>query len=331
MDNFTHSLAGWALSRAGLVKKTGLATATLVIAANLPDIDAVASVLGTRSLAIRRGVTHGPLALLILPLLLTWAMIAVDGWQTRRGKRPAKRLPLNRRWLLGLAYIGILTHPALDYLNNYGIRFLEPFSPRWFYGDTLFIIDVWIWSVLALGIWLSRRREKAGRGDWTRPAIAALAVVMVYIAANGAITARAEYLARGQIEKRFAIRPDLIVASPQPVKFWTREMLWQTPDLTGFGHYDLLAGDSAFAFSGRPLQRNLSWVHRVVSLHDTDADAFLFWSRMPYAGVAEGQGRMQVKIRDARFSNPMLGDRFSVTVQVRPDSIGEVTKGKLTE
>ena len=154
MDNFTHSLAGWALSRAGLARKTGLATATLVLAANIPDIDAIASLLGTQSLAIRRGITHGPVAILILPLLLTWAMIAFDTRQTRLGKRPANRLPLHRGWLLALAYIGTASHPALDFLNSYGIRLLEPFSSRWFYGDTLFIIDVWIWSILAFGIWI---------------------------------------------------------------------------------------------------------------------------------------------------------------------------------
>ena len=66
-------------------------------------------------------------------------------------------------------------------MNNYGIRLLEPFSPRWFYGDTLFIIDAVLWTVLPLGIWLSRRREAAGREGWQRPAQAVLAFALVYI------------------------------------------------------------------------------------------------------------------------------------------------------
>ena len=48
MDNFTHSLAGWALGQAGLKRMTGLAVPTLIIGANLPDIDAVLSVQGTQ-------------------------------------------------------------------------------------------------------------------------------------------------------------------------------------------------------------------------------------------------------------------------------------------
>ena len=40
MDNLTHSLIGAALGQAGLKRKTGLAMPALIIAANLPDIDA---------------------------------------------------------------------------------------------------------------------------------------------------------------------------------------------------------------------------------------------------------------------------------------------------
>ena len=163
MDNLTHSLAGAVLGQLGLKKKTGLGMATLIIAANIPDIDAVAALLGgVQHLAIRRGITHGPIAMLILPIILTGIMIWFDSWQARRsGKRcarPAARLPIHRGWLLALAYIGTLSHPALDWLNSYGIRLLEPFSSRWFYGDSIFIIDIWIWIALIAGVAMSRRR-----------------------------------------------------------------------------------------------------------------------------------------------------------------------------
>lgn len=64
MDNLTHSLIGAVLGQAGLKRKTGLAMPTLIIAANLPDIDATCTVFGMLSLAMRRGVTHGPIAML---------------------------------------------------------------------------------------------------------------------------------------------------------------------------------------------------------------------------------------------------------------------------
>ena len=58
----------------------------------------------------------------------------------------------------------MLSHVALDLLNNYGVRLLMPFSNRWFYGDAVFIIDPWLWLTLGAGIWLTRRRGIADRG-----------------------------------------------------------------------------------------------------------------------------------------------------------------------
>ncbi len=45
MDNLTHSLVGALFGQMGLKRKTGLAMPTLIIAANIPDIDAVAVLL----------------------------------------------------------------------------------------------------------------------------------------------------------------------------------------------------------------------------------------------------------------------------------------------
>ena len=81
MDNLTHSLAGAVLGQMGLKRRTGLAMPALIIGANLPDIDAIATVFGTQSLAMRRGLTHGPIALLILPVLLTGALLLWARWR----------------------------------------------------------------------------------------------------------------------------------------------------------------------------------------------------------------------------------------------------------
>src|SRR3546814_20136068 len=119
----------------GLKRRTGLAMPTLILAANLPDIDAGCALYGIESLAMRRGLTHGPIALLVLPLLLWAAMLAFDRWQARRGTRPAARLPIHKGWLLALACLGCPTHPPFDWLNPYGVRLLQPFRPRWFRSE----------------------------------------------------------------------------------------------------------------------------------------------------------------------------------------------------
>ena len=84
-----------------------------------------------------------------------------------------------RPGLLPLACIGVLSHPVIDLLNVYGVRLLMPFSERWFYGDALFIIDIWVWLLFALGIRASRRREQRNAARPGRPALAAIAAVTI--------------------------------------------------------------------------------------------------------------------------------------------------------
>jgi inner membrane protein len=226
MDNLAHTLAGAALGQAGLRKKTGLGMATLMIAANLPDIDAVAMFLDRGSLYFRRGWTHGPIALAVLPILLALIMQAFDRWQARRGKRPAARAPVRFGGLLGLAYIGIVSHVLMDFLNTYGIRCLMPFSERWFYGDALFIIDLWIWSALGLGLWLSRRRERWTGVAHPRPALLAIIAVVVYASSMGLAGLWVERYAARAVEQAGLGTPVTVVASPVPINPFRRDVVF---------------------------------------------------------------------------------------------------------
>ncbi|RZK03904.1 MAG: metal-dependent hydrolase [Novosphingobium sp.] len=297
MDNVTHSLVGALLGQMGLKRKTGLAMPTLIIAANIPDIDAGCTVLGTVSLAMRRGITHGPIAMLLLPLALTAVMVWYDRRQTRRGTRPADRLPLRPGWLLALAYIGCLSHPLFDWMNSYGVRLLEPFSHRWFYGDALFIVDPWLLAMLIVGVWFSRKRDKAARGDWRRPARTAFAGIVAYLALNLGISTQAAAQARDLVPGA-----RMVVANPTPVTFWRREVLVRT-DST-YRSYDSVPFQALKAVSPiRPIgMEDPRIALRVV--HNPEAQAFLFWSRMP---LAEVQGDTIV-LGDQRFSGIAAGN-----------------------
>ena len=292
MDNLTHGLAGALIGQAGLKRKTGLAMPALVIGANLPDVDAACFLWleGVEHLAFRRGITHGPPAWFLLPLLLAGGLWWFDRWQAKRGKRPEGRLPVRFGWLYGLALLACLTHPALDWMNVYGIRLLEPFSSRWYHGDVLFIIDVWLWIVMALATWFSLRREKRG-GEWRRPARIALAVVLGYIGLNGAITAAAE----GGAEEG-PTGNALAIASPPPLWSWQREMI------TGGNGLYALDGE---VLPGIPLDRCDLVAARAV---DPQVDAFLFWSQAPF--VEPGEDGV-LRLRDARFYDPRARDRFA--------------------
>src|SRR5580765_4405631 len=106
MDNLCHTLVGAALAEAGLKNRTRLASATLMIASNLPDIDVLVFATNTPSVAFRRGWTHGILADALLPLMLTGVIMLAS--RQRGGVRP--------RQILALSYLGVLLHVAMDLL-----------------------------------------------------------------------------------------------------------------------------------------------------------------------------------------------------------------------
>jgi inner membrane protein len=159
MDNLTHSLVGLAAAKAGLEKLSPGATTLCVLAANSPDADIVALVFGRWTyLQQHRGISHSIVGVLVLALALPLAFYLGDLLLAAVRKRERKvKLP----GLLLASGIVTVTHPLLDWTNNYGVRFLLPWNPRWFYGDFVFIIDPFIWMVLgAAGFLLTTKRKR---------------------------------------------------------------------------------------------------------------------------------------------------------------------------
>lgn len=178
LDNLTHSLVGAAIGKSGAERTTPLATATLVVAANIPDIDMVGFVRGEYfSLAFRRGITHGWPALLVLPFVVTGLMLAWDRWVRRRRDPDAD--PADPKWLLALSAVGVVTHPSLDWLNIYGMRWSLPFDGTWTYGDSLFIIDPSIWLLLGGSIFLASSPGRRGMTGWALLAVVTTALMLV--------------------------------------------------------------------------------------------------------------------------------------------------------
>lgn len=316
MDNVSHTLVGAALGEAGLKKYTGLGMATLMVAANLPDVDVLAIPLG-ENLTFRRGWTHGPLGLLVLPVLLTAAIVGFDRWQQRRGTRPDGRSPVRPAAVLALAYIGAATHPLLDWLNTYGIRLLMPFSETWFYGDTLFIIDPWLWLVLAAGIYLAKRRARIDRPRPSRPALIALVMISLYIALMLGGSRVAERLAHDHARENAQLQVDDLMAGPVPVNPFRREIIVETPDAYWFGRVGFLTADrvslSPDSLLKRDLEPQVLLARQTVAMQD-----FLYWSRFPFFDVDTENGRTVVRAGDVRFSRRPTGGWAGVSVVV-PD------------
>ena len=286
--------------------------------------------MGLPSIQYHRGFTHGIGGILTMPMLLAGLLWLLDRWQSANGdravdarwwrqwhRRPVGRDPVRFGWLVALAYLGTLTHPLLDFTNTYGIQLLAPFSERWFHGDTLFIIDVWIWSALALAIWLSRRWERAGRPGWRRPAITGMAVVAAYICANAVLSYKAEQATRKLAQGFYGIDPDFLMAGEEPVKFWRRQTIWRRVTTLGRTDYDLVSG--RLTNIGRPLETGMmDPAVSAAARQDRQLAAFLNWSLAPIARVEQTTAGTVVHVGDARFCRSAHGEQLLAAGDVGP-------------
>lgn len=294
MDNLTHSLAGWALGQAGLKTKTRKGLAALILGANMPDIDVFLGNAPWDPLAIHRGFTHGlPGGVLFLPPILAGLLWLLDRWQLSGSAEFKSGLPMRFGWLLALSYLGTLTHPFLDLLTTYSIQLFSPSSSAWYHADALFIIDIWVWLLLAVAIGVSKRREQQGK-EWRRIPRAAIAVLLAYIGVNLLISQTASARVRAADPAAQAI-----FASPPPVLSWRRDLVWRDGERYCRASYDPLgrgfvSGSCAVSKMGDPLVR--AAIHR-----DPRLQKFLKWSILPQAEVARERCAVRVSIGDARY------------------------------
>ena len=65
---------------------------------------------------------------------------------------------------------------------------------------------------------------------------------------------------------------------------------------------------------------------KMAVMKNPEFKAFLFWSRMPFALLQDDQEKEQVILKDQRFDNPLLGDRFTVKAIVRKDRLEQAVR-----
>ena len=132
---------------------------------------------------------------------------------------PVRFLPL-----LALSYLGVLTHVYMDLLNTYGVRLLSPASQHWFYGDSIFIVDLLLWLTLGAGAALSRWR---GVATWAR---AAVIVALVYI--GGMVTSA--QMARTLVTEAWTTRtgspPHALMVGPRPLSLLRKDVILDAGD-----------------------------------------------------------------------------------------------------
>jgi inner membrane protein len=317
MDNITHSLVGWTLGQTGLKRRTRKGLAALILGANAPDIDVFLGWVPWAPLATHRGVTHSlGGGVLLLPPMRAGRLWLLDRWQVRRGTTFRSGLEMRFGWLVLLAYIGCITHPFLDWQTSYAIQLFTPLNRRWYHNDSLFIVDPWIWAMLGVGIWLSRRREKRGQANWRRPALVAAAGVSLYICANGALSAVVRH---APIKDEPGARPDAMVLSPPPLLFWQRSVTWRQDHLVRFDRYAFDAGWIRDADHQPPVPDGMNDPLARRALLMPQVAHFRRWSILPMASVERNRCSARVDFQDARFgrraARSLLGQ--SVTFPTR--------------
>ena len=263
----------------------------MMIGANFPDIDILSAPFG-RAIEFRRGWTHGVLALVVLPFVLTGLMLLYDRHR-RRGREPV--VPAQ---ILLLSAISIWTHPTLDWMNSYGLRWLMPFDGTWFYGDSLFIVDPWLLIILGLGVWLSRRREKSGMSRPWQPARLAVASAAGYVVVMLALQDFAESAAREQIEPTGRAREKLVVtASPANPLRWRVH----ADDGARYSNGTVSIPSGTLALAAQTLEKGADDVVVKSAVRTDEAKAFLDWARLPFYRINRGETGTVVRVTDARY------------------------------
>jgi inner membrane protein len=183
MDNLTHSLVGLTAAKAGLDSLSPGSTTLCVLAANAPDIDILVLIFRGRwaFLQQHRGITHSIVGAAALALALPLVFYLGDRVLAQLRKRePRVRL----KGLVLASILATATHPILDWSNNYGMRFLLPWNPRWSYGDFTFVVDPIFWIVLGGAAFLATSRKLSHLVIWFLLALAPTYLVLVRLASE---------------------------------------------------------------------------------------------------------------------------------------------------
>lgn len=157
MDNITHTiigtLVGEVAARAAPGRRGTLPPATRrnlcvtlgAIGSNLPDFDLLYSFFGGKLnyLLHHRGHTHT----ILVALLLGAAVLVITRWWIQRRNLSASSA--DYALLAGVLLFTPLLHIAMDFSNNYGVHPFWPIDNRWYYGDSVFIIEPLLWAACA--------------------------------------------------------------------------------------------------------------------------------------------------------------------------------------
>jgi inner membrane protein len=317
LEPITHFLTGACLARAGFNRKTALATATMTLAAEAPDLDVLGSFKGpVFAFEHHRGFTHSFLGLILVSAVVVGFMYVV--WRLRGRKTNIPNLPPRWGLLFLFAYIAGLSHILLDFTNNYGVRPFWPFLEKWYSWDIVFIVEPMLYVFLLAGliaplIFFRHKTLPRGRN--------AAALALVCVAGLYAVRDHEHRAAKAALESQtFESAPPVRISIyPYPVSL-TR---W----------YAVIATQGTFVTSdvnsltGQLNQAELLTTAKppetpaiLAAKRSNFGRAYLAWAQYPLLTEEKAGADTIVHFRDLRFDYPGMRGRITLSGSVELDS-----------
>lgn len=290
MDSLTQITLGAAVGEAVAGHKVGRKAAMYgAFCGLLPDLDiALYPVLDEiQRIEVHRGLSHSfVFAMLVAPA-------AAYLLQRIHKKAPAGF----RDWLM-LVFLGIVTHPILDYLTIYGTQLFQPFSDYPAAFGSIFIIDPLYTLPLLfclIGAWLIRGGPESKR----RLVLIGLAISSTYLVWTIGAKLKAEATFERSLGEQ-GIRYDRIFTAPTPLNsvLWMGMAEDREGDRLLIGLHSFLDADNDITFREIPKESHL--IADVLDQRPLDRLMWFSrgWYRVEPADPNTGRG---ITLMDLRF------------------------------
>jgi inner membrane protein len=312
LDPITHGLASLALARAGQKRLPPYGTAMLVVSGVAADLDYVSYFGGAAAfLRFHRTLLHSFPDSALVACVTAAAFFALN--KARGQKRESENpISMRRELTFGLALlvcaIGAASHILLDLVSGIGVQLFWPFRAGWQGWDLLIDLDPWILALLSSALLLpelfrlvsdeigEKKGSSRGRGE----AIAALAILVLYIGARADLHSKAINLLTS---REYHGRPPLAAAAfPLPSTPFDWRGVISTDATIEELEVSLLPGaqfDPDRSFTRYKPEPSAALD---AGLRTQAAKTFLAYASIPFASVNRVEEGYRFELRDLRFA-----------------------------